>query len=145
MEANGQLHVPGALPRWKNPRYLFGKGSGGPKSRSWHGGEEKNPCFCWESNPGRLAPCILTMLNDLSRHHEKFKIILMFGTEPESWRCRLRNFVAPLTWKLRVRLMENSLHTVRWPSCNNFRLVNVWTLVCSTTLNFCFPISYKNV
>jgi hypothetical protein len=26
---------------------------GGPQSRSGRMGEEKSPCFCWESNPGR--------------------------------------------------------------------------------------------
>jgi hypothetical protein len=41
-------------PRAKSPRYPLDRRLGGPHSLSGCGGEEKNPCFCRESNSSRL-------------------------------------------------------------------------------------------
>jgi hypothetical protein len=40
---------------------------GGPQSRSWRGGEERNPCPCRELKPDRPAHNSVTILTELSR------------------------------------------------------------------------------
>jgi hypothetical protein len=50
-----QLQDPAALPRIKYPWYPQDKRMGGPQSTSGRGVEQKNPCPCQESNPGRLV------------------------------------------------------------------------------------------
>jgi hypothetical protein len=55
------------------PFYLWLKGSiysldsrvGGPQIRSERGGEEKNPCPCRKSKPGRPARSLVTILSEL--------------------------------------------------------------------------------
>jgi hypothetical protein len=51
MELNGQLHAPAPLPPGKSPRYPLDR-LGGLQSHSGHGGEEKIPSPCRESNSG---------------------------------------------------------------------------------------------
>jgi hypothetical protein len=51
MEVSGELHIPG-----KSPRYALNRRMGGPQRRSECVAEEKNPCLCLESNPGRRSP-----------------------------------------------------------------------------------------
>jgi len=64
MEGSFQLHAPAALTLvpirqeagW-DTRACVGK----------RGLREKNPCLCWESNPGRLVRSLVTILIELSR------------------------------------------------------------------------------
>jgi hypothetical protein len=42
MEMNDQLHALVTLSPGKEPWYLLDRRLGGPQSRPWHGGEEKN-------------------------------------------------------------------------------------------------------
>jgi hypothetical protein len=60
MEMSGQFDVPAAYPWYPLDRKL-----GEPQSLSGRGGEEKNPFR--ESNRGRPARSLVTILNDLSR------------------------------------------------------------------------------
>jgi hypothetical protein len=55
-----QLYSPG-----KSPRYPLDRSLGGTQSRSGRGGEEKNPCPFLESNSGRPACIVVTMLTEL--------------------------------------------------------------------------------
>jgi hypothetical protein len=67
MEMSGQLHVPAALPAWKEPPVP--KRLGGPQSQFERGVEEKNSlhCPCRESNPGRPARSLVITLTELSQ------------------------------------------------------------------------------
>jgi len=59
----------GTRLRWMvsfTPRpILIGWEAGSAQSRSYCCGEEKNPSFCQESNPGRPACSLVTILRDL--------------------------------------------------------------------------------
>jgi hypothetical protein len=65
MKLSGQLHDPAALLPGKSPRYPLGRKLGGPHSRSGRDGEEKSLCPCQESNPGRPARNLATILTEL--------------------------------------------------------------------------------
>jgi len=55
--------------RRKSPRYILGRRLGEPQSRSRRGGEENNflPCPWRETNPGRSAGNLVTILTELPR------------------------------------------------------------------------------
>jgi len=55
---------PGRVTPWERtpPRNPISRRLGGPQGQSGRGGEEKNSCPCWESNPGRPARSLVTIL-----------------------------------------------------------------------------------
>jgi hypothetical protein len=50
-----------------NPQYSLSRRVSGPLSRCGRGGEVKNPCPSRESNPGRSARSLVTVLTSLFR------------------------------------------------------------------------------
>jgi hypothetical protein len=64
MEVSGQLHASAALPQ-----YPFDRKLRGPQSSSERSGEEKKSLQspCRESNPGRPARSLVTILTELFR------------------------------------------------------------------------------
>jgi hypothetical protein len=58
------LHLQLLYSQGKSPRYPLDREMGGPQSWSGCGGEEKNRCFCWESNPSRPASGLVTILTE---------------------------------------------------------------------------------
>jgi hypothetical protein len=69
MEVCGQLHAPAALSPGKSPRYPLVRRLGGLQIRRGRGGEDKNPCHCWESNSGCPTHSITTTLAKLTWLH----------------------------------------------------------------------------
>jgi hypothetical protein len=67
MEVSGQFHAPAALPLGKILWYSLVRWLGGTQSRSESGGEKKKPNSRRESNPGRPARSLVTVLTELSR------------------------------------------------------------------------------
>jgi hypothetical protein len=60
--------MPQPLYPWgKSHMYPVDRRLGGPQSQSGHGGDEKIPCSCQESNSGHPAHSLLTILTALSR------------------------------------------------------------------------------
>jgi hypothetical protein len=64
-----------------SPRYPLERRLREPQSRSGRGGEEKNPCHCRDSNLGRPARSLVTILTELSsacgnHWHDKRRLIL---------------------------------------------------------------------
>jgi hypothetical protein len=57
---SGELHAQAAL----NP-VPIGYEAGWAPNRSGHSSEERSPCPCQESNPGRPVRIIATMMTDL--------------------------------------------------------------------------------
>jgi hypothetical protein len=63
MEVSGQLHYLVTLTLGKEPWYPLDMRLGGVRSWSGRGGEEKNPFPCRESNTGRPAHTLITVLS----------------------------------------------------------------------------------
>jgi hypothetical protein len=63
MEVSGQLHVLAALPPGKDPLYQMDRSLDEPQGSSGRGGKEENSCPCRESNPGRPARNLVTVLS----------------------------------------------------------------------------------
>jgi len=78
MEVNGQLHAPAALFPGESapPSYPLDRLSGF-QIRSGHGGEENKSdhCSCLESNSGRPARSLVTILTELFSYHRPIRII----------------------------------------------------------------------
>jgi hypothetical protein len=68
MEMSRHLYAPAALPPGKELLYPLDRRLGGPQSRPGRGGEKKNSphCPCQESNPGRPARSLATIVTELS-------------------------------------------------------------------------------
>jgi hypothetical protein len=65
MQVGGQFYAPAALSLGEKSRYPSDRRLGGLQRRSGRGGEEKkNSCPCRESNPGRLARSLVTILKN---------------------------------------------------------------------------------
>jgi hypothetical protein len=62
MEGSGRHHAPAALPRGKILWYPLDRRLGGPQSQSERDGDEKVGYYCRESNPGRPARNLVTVL-----------------------------------------------------------------------------------
>jgi hypothetical protein len=67
MEVGGQLHAPAAVLRDKSTRYPWNRRRDRPQSRSESGSEEKKSCHYRESNRGRPAHSLVTVLTELSQ------------------------------------------------------------------------------
>jgi hypothetical protein len=78
MAVSDQLHAPAALP--PRSRHPLDRRLGGPQSRSGHGNRMKTLCRCWEKNPGRPGPSLLTALTELLqlRHLETQQFITRY-------------------------------------------------------------------
>jgi hypothetical protein len=61
-----QLHAPTTYAYGENSLYPLDRRLGRPQSRSRYVGENKNPWFCPESNPGQ-ARNLVTILTELFR------------------------------------------------------------------------------
>jgi len=67
MEVSGQLHVQAALPPWKEPLVPLDRRLGGPQDWSGRDGDGRYVllCPCLESNPGRPASKLVTILTEI--------------------------------------------------------------------------------
>jgi hypothetical protein len=65
MEVSGQLHASAALSQGKSPSYPLDRRLGGPRSRSGHGGEEKNS----QPLPGLEPPIIKPKVRNEGRRN----------------------------------------------------------------------------
>jgi len=54
---------PGLFTPGEKARYSLDRRLGGPQSRSGRSDEEKSPCPCRETNPGRSDPSIVVILS----------------------------------------------------------------------------------
>jgi hypothetical protein len=62
-----QPHAPASLLPEKEPA---NRRLGGTQSRYGSDGEERNPCPCWESNPGLSARSLVTIRNVITGAHK---------------------------------------------------------------------------
>jgi hypothetical protein len=67
MEVSGRLHAPAALPQGKGCRYPLDERLGGPRSRSGHGGEQKNSQPLSGLEPPIIQPVAQRYTTELSR------------------------------------------------------------------------------
>jgi hypothetical protein len=103
----------------KSPWYSLDRRLGTPQIWVGHGGEEKNPCSCWKSNPGHPSCSLVTILTELSWFLLSAYIILnMFKSLQEKWSrgthkkltliLDYSNFIKERLWKLHL-LVRRSL------------------------------------
>jgi hypothetical protein len=79
LDGSGQIHAPTLYIRGKNPKYPLDRKLCGPQNRYGRCGEEEDPCPYWESNLGRPARSLVTILTELSlilSERCKFEIFL---------------------------------------------------------------------
>jgi len=104
-------------PREKSPRYPMDRRFSGPQNRSGHGGEEKSPCPCRQSNLGRPARSLDTVLIELQGTHLSrgigFPTSEMLRIDEEEKFCglekRLRPMRCPSGPKMFVRTRKDKL------------------------------------